>query len=520
MPDLTPQKSYEPWAAPRLRARWSALDGITSVPGKRLWFVLALWAAVALVYWPSAVKLHSIWTNWGGETYTHGYLIFLMAVWLVIRDRKRLAGIAARPEPLALIPLFLLSAAWVWFWRAAIQELQLLLLPLILFVALYSTLGRRSARALAFPVGFLYFALPFWDDFVGIVQGLSAKVTGLLILVAGLPAYVSGKFIHLPGGTIEIARSCSGLHELIVGLALAALYGKLSDEPWRRRLLWLGIMGALSLIVNWVRIFIVVMAAYETDMRSSLVKNHYWLGWWLFALVFAGFLWWTGRRPAQGASQGADLPDSEPRLLSAPQAFAAVATLAALTALPALSYAMDWTTAATPARVQIDWPRPPRGWDGPSAPVKGHWHPMFHAASGESLTRYTDPAGQPVAAFVVAYRVQTQKSKLLGYSNHLLGSPERMRQQFARKLNAAGGPWREIVVVNDLHIRSLIWTRYRIGHRVFADPRASQLWYGLVAVVRPPMSSETALRTACIPDCTAARARLSAAVPWLHPSLR
>jgi hypothetical protein len=48
----------------------------------------------------------------------------------------------------------------------------------------------------------------------------------------------------------------------------------------------------------------------------------------------------------------------------------------------------------------------------------------------------------------------------------------------------------------------------------------SQLWYGLVAIVKPPVSSLTALRTACLPNCKAARTRLNAAAPWLQPTLR
>src|SRR6185437_11467634 len=254
--------------------------------------------------------------------------------------------IAVRPEPLALIPLLTMSAAWVWFWRAAIQELQLLLLPLILYAALFSALGRRLARALAFPIAFLYFALPFWSDLNGIVQGLSAKVNGALIALTGIPAYMAGDFAHLPGGAIEIAASCSGLHTLIVGLALAAFYGKVSGEPRRRRLLWLLSMGLISLAVNWVRIFTVIVAAYETDMRSSLVKQHYWLGWWLFAFAFAAFLWWTGRHPMtpdRGPSSGEDRYPSEPSAGLGVRAAPVLATLVILAGLPVLAYGMDWT---------------------------------------------------------------------------------------------------------------------------------------------------------------------------------
>lgn len=397
-----------------------------------------------------------------------------------------------------------------------------MLLPLILYAALFAACGRHVARAVAFPIGFIYFALPFWGDINGITQALSAKMVGVLIWATGIPAYTDGVMVHLPGGLIEIAQSCSGLHEFIVGLALAALYGKLSDEPWRRRLGWLALMGALSLAINWVRIFTVIVAAYETEMRSSLVRQHYWLGWWLFAFVFAAFLWWTGRStPARRApSAGKDRDASEsprsPAMGGAPVIF----TLVVLAAAPALAYGMDWANAGTGTAVAVQWPAAPEGWAGPSAIDTNDWKPRFVDSSGESLTRYTDSAGNPVEALAVAYRVQTQRAKLLGYSNDLLGDPKRTRQQSVRLVDSPAGRWQEVVALNSDGSRALIWTRYRIGSRIFVQPRLSQLWYGLAAIVKPPMSSLTALRAPCLPDCNAARPRLSAAAKWLQPTLR
>jgi exosortase len=481
--------------------------------------VLCFWAAVALLYWPSALELHRLWTDWPAETYTHGYLLLLLSLWLVIRDRERLALVPIRAEPLSLILLAVMSAAWVWFWRAAIQEVQLLLLPLILYAALRAAFGRRLARAVAFPIGLLYFAMPLWGDINGIVQTLSAKVTGVLLWTTGIPAFMDGDFVRLPGGSIEIARSCSGLHELIVGLALAAIYGKLSGEPWRRRLQWLGLMGALSLIVNWVRIFTVVIAAYETNMGSSLVKHHYWLGWWLFAFVFAAFLWWTGRaapRADEHRHTAAQPSSSAIALGSVPIA----STLAVLAAMPATAYAMDLANSRADMAVTVQWPVAPKGWEGPTGTVASEWQPHFVDSSGESLKRYADPTGDSIEAFAVAYRVQTQHAKLLGYWNDLLGGPARMRQKSLRVVDSTVGRWQEIVGVDSDGSRSLIWLRYGIGNRVFVEPRMSQLWYGFAAFVRPPVSSLTALRTACVPDCNAARTRLMAAAPWLRPALR
>lgn len=487
----------------------------------RLLTVYGLWIAVAVLYWPSTVALDALWTQPSSEeAYTHGYLVLLISLWLVFRDRGRLAATPVRPAPRALIALLIMSALWVWSWRAAIQEPHLLLLPLILFTAAVAALGWRVARILAFPIGYLYFAMPIWSSINGYVQTLSAKMTGVLIWITGLPAFVQGDYVHLPGGTIEIAYTCSGLHALIVGLALATLYGELSGEPLRRRLTWIGVMGALSLIVNWIRIFTVLVAADATDMRSSLVRNHYWLGWWLFAAAFAGFLWWTSRQPATRVQEPS--PQSPRPASTSGREFSLaqmIATLAVLAFLPALAYGMDWAHSGNSATVDIEWPTAPAGWSGP-APAAGEWHPYFVHAGGESLMRYTDAEGQSVEVFAVAYRAQTQSAKLLSYWNHLLGKKRQLRSQSVRIVNSPSGQWRETVAVDRAGARSLIWSRYRVGNRLFVRPRLSQLWYGLKALaLRPPLSSLTALRAVCTADCKAARVLLRNAGK-LQPTLR
>jgi hypothetical protein len=281
-------------------------------------------------------------------------------------------------------------------------------------------------------------------------------------------------------------------------------------------------MGALSLIVNWVRIFTVIVAAYETDMHTSLVKSHYWLGWWLFAFAFAGFLFWTALRsapPDRARSPREEQPTSTTPSSLGIRTPPVVAVLAVLAVTPVFAYAMDWANTVSGTAIEVQWPAAPAGWVGPSVADQSEWKPYFVNPSGESLTRYTDPSSQPVEAFAVAYRVQTQRAKLLSYWNKPLGRAKGLRSQSARVVNSPSGRWREVLAADSDGSRSLIWTRYRVGNRLFVEPRASQLWYGLNAIVKPPMSSWMALRTPCLPDCKAARARLSAAAAWLRPGM-
>ena len=606
MSDVTPSGNASSLpASPSLRERLRL--ELMRPSTRRVALVLGLWAICAVMYWPSVRALNALWTSPAQEeAYTHGYLILLISLWLTVRDRKRLAAEPRTPlTPAALGALLLLSALWLWAWRAAIQVLHMMLLPLILFTAIAAALGWRAARTQAFPIGYLYFALPFWSSINFIFQAMSAKVTGALMWLTGIAGYMRGDLIHLAGGTVRIAGDCSGLHEFIVGLALAALYCKLFELPRRESLLAIGLMGVLATVVNWIRIFAVVVAAYTTDMHSSLVRNHYWLGWWLFAIVFAGYLWWMGRMPAPAArtaapaaAEPASAEPAAPRAarpglsltkvlaLSAWAAFiiifwlwvrsslanreywvswslsagglaallgwivhrraarrslrqrppaqppdeavtasgdalaSVLVTVLVLALLPASAYAMDWAAARAPTHLAINWPSAPSGWEGPQRAYATEWHPYFRRATAQSLRQYTTAGGATVQVFVVAYHRQTQHAKLLSYWNNLLGRTGDLRPEVRHIVDAPSGRWRETRVIDAAGLRSLIWSRDLIGDRVFIDPRLSQVWYGLRALIHPPLSSLEALRTDCQPSCRAARARLAAAAQHLLPALR
>ena len=491
----------------------------------RLVVIFGFWFAVALVYWPSAVALNGFWTDTVDKAYTHGYLVLAISLWLVVRDRRRVFAAPLRPEPRALLAIGVLSLAWIYFYGAAVQDPQLLILPLLLFGAIIATLGWPVARTLRFPIGFLYFAMPAWTDTNSLLQSLSVHANGFLVWLIGIPAYLTGDFVHLPGGTLEIAWGCSGLHFFVVGLALAALYGELAGDSVRRRVLWLALMGLFALIGNWIRIFVIIVAAYETNMQTYLVTvSHYWFGWAVFVVFFLIFLWlagvlairWDWRAAADRSSSPAPAAPLETDAGEA-SAGRALSTLAVLVVLPMLIYGREWLSPVADQPVAITWPAAPAGWTGPERVTYSTWSPQYLDASAQSQQRYDTPRGHSVETFEVAYRTQTQEGKVLGYWNSLLGDKAALTLIRTRIVNSASGAWQEMTVVDRSGQRSLIWSRENIGARHFVDARLSQLWYGIAAFTTRPVSSLTALRAICHPDCAAARARLNIASAELAP---
>jgi EpsI family protein len=485
----------------------------------RLAVILGVSLAIMAIYWPSAKALDGVWRGSAGVAYMDGYMLLLASLWLIARDRAHLAEHPIRPAPWAGIIVALLSAVWVWCWRAVIQDPQLVLMPLLWLTAIATVLGWRTARSLAIPIGLLYFAMPAVGDINGILQDMSARANGALMWVSGIPGYMHGNLIEVPAGAIKIAGGCSGLDQFIVGLALAVLYGGLCRDPWRRRLTWVAVMGALSLICNWVRIFIITVVAYETDMHASLVRHHLWLGWVLFLIFFLGFLWaaeaWNSAHPLEVQAR----PPSKIPTESALRPMSAAIALISLAALPLLAYAAGLLRSGSAADVDIVWRSAPAAWQGPMPALASDWRPHFLGASAESQRAYVDSNGRTVEVFIVAYRTQVQGAKLLGYKNQLLGGADGLKAKSRGIVDASTGRWRETVAINIAGSRSLIWSTYLIGSRRFVRPRMSQLWYGLAALTGEPISSLVALRASCRRNCVGARALLDAATARILPTL-
>lgn len=119
-------------------------------------------AAVAgflILYWATAASLAGVWAHSG--MFQFGFLIFPVSAWLVWEKRHELAA-AYRPNIcLWALPL-LLAATFVWLLGriANVNVLEhaafVITFPLLVLVFF----GAAVARALAFPLTYLAFAIP------------------------------------------------------------------------------------------------------------------------------------------------------------------------------------------------------------------------------------------------------------------------------------------------------------------------------------------------------------------------
>jgi EpsI family protein len=462
-----------------------------------------------LVYWPSSAALWGWWTNdnHGGA---HGLIVAPLAAWLLYRSRYRLAALPALPSRAAGALLLLGSIFWLVFWRAGIQELHLLLLPVLMGLAICAVLGFQALPYIAFPLGFLYFAVPAWGIFIHPLQTLTVLATGVLAPLVGVHGYIQDDLVVMPGvGIIEIGVACSGASFFCVGLAIAALLGELEGASLRRRALLLILMGALAIVSNWLRVLIIVQAGYSTNMRHVLVsRGHYTFGWVLFVSIMVLFVWLLGRPAAARATQP---PQAGARLMWSPSAFGLAAL--ALVALPLTVYTvvdeLD-RRAAPPAFVAP----PARGdWVGP---VEGRtpWRPEFVGPHSQWYVAYQGPSGHNVDMVAIGYTSQAQGRELVNEENSLLGDATTTAEN---TIALGSQAYIETVATDSRGQRRLIWSVYDIGGRTFVTPFLSQLWYGVRSLGGAPYSVLFAFRTTCETSCDAARATLRSFLLTMGP---
>lgn len=255
---------------------------------------LVLLTALLIATWDTLVKVGARWLHFD-EAYSHGFLLLLVSLWLLVREWRRGAPVSGF-YPIGLGPLILALLAYIAGGLLLIEAVQQLMVLPILFAGLAVIWGVRQTARFLIPIGVLIFAFPMWDYLAWPLQLITVAVNEVLLGLFSMPFHVDGVFVTLPGiGAFEVAHGCSGLRYLMVGLTMSTLYGQVYYQRWRNRLLLVSIGVLFSLLANWLRVFVIIHQGYVTRMQSPLIEDHDFFGWIVFAATLIPLFWLANR---------------------------------------------------------------------------------------------------------------------------------------------------------------------------------------------------------------------------------
>jgi exosortase len=273
---MVPEKPVEQWKARLQVHAWDILQGILLV------------GAFAYLYASVLPPLVADWEN--DPDYSHGFLVPLLSGYFLWERRHVLAQLPVQPSPLGLL-VILLGIAMLFLGNIG-AELFLMRASMVVLIAglvLYCG-GYRYLKAMAFPIGFLLFMIPWPAIILNTLtlplQLLAARLSTSSLQLVNLPVYREGNVIFLPHATLEVVEACSGIRSLVSLLALAVVFAYMTQrQTWKMAVLVVSAVP-ISIIANAFRIWGTGVLAYLYGVQAADGFYHTFAGWLVFVVAF------------------------------------------------------------------------------------------------------------------------------------------------------------------------------------------------------------------------------------------
>jgi len=327
-----------PTASPNMSQR---LDGGTTAgrQGRLVatwpWIGCALLAVVAgfgVLFFKEASAAIRTWN--GSETFTHCWLVLPIAAWLAWTRRHRLQAMPPRPSPLLALLALPMGLGWLAAERLGIMEGRQLAALGLLQVAILSLIGWRSFRAMAAPLAYLIFLVPFGAFVTPALQTVTSWIIELGLQVFGVPHYIDEYIIETPAGTFLVAEACAGLRFLIAAIAFGALYALVMFRTPGRRFAVMVLAVVVPIVANGLRALgIVLLGQYLGSAEAAAVDHVIYGGvFFVFVLMLLILAGLPFRQDSAHSSPAQSAPDTLPAP-SFPAPSLAVAVVAAVLSL-------------------------------------------------------------------------------------------------------------------------------------------------------------------------------------------
>ena len=220
------------------------------------------------------------------EEYSHGFLIPVVAAWLLWARRDVLRASVGPPSwggpvlILLTIPCLIVGELSALFFISQFCFI-IVLIGIVLAVGGYSLL-----KAAFIPIAFLLFVIPlpyFIDAELSFrLQLISSELGVFFIRLFNVPVYLSGNVIDLGNYKLRVAEACSGLRYLYPLLSFGFLAAYLFQAPlWQRTIVFLSAIP-ITIVMNSFRIGMVGLLVDHWGVGQAEGFLHYFEGWAVF----------------------------------------------------------------------------------------------------------------------------------------------------------------------------------------------------------------------------------------------
>ncbi|WP_300452737.1 exosortase A [Accumulibacter sp.] len=376
-------------------------------------------ALLLVLFRETALAMAGIWAR--SDTYAHGFIVPPIVLWLIWRQRSSLAPLAPGYSFPALLLFAGAGFAWLLGEVAAANVVSQFALIFLLVLAVPVVLGWEIARALAFPLLFLFFAVPFGDFAMPKLMDWTAQVTIFGLRLSGVPVHAEGLRFVIPTGSWSVVEACSGVRYLIASVTVGTLFAYLTYHSLVKRVVFVGVSVLVPIVANWARAYMIVMLGHLSGNKLAVGVDHLIYGWVFFGIVIMAMFWIGARWREDELPRAAPSPSLAGGPTSSSRSLVAAAVTVVVGAVWPLA---DWQIETHPA-APLGRPAPLEpiaGWSAAPDGLVG-WRPKIEnpaASTQENLQN----GGRVAGIFLAYYRNQDQQHKLVSSANVLVTSED------------------------------------------------------------------------------------------------
>ena len=288
--------------------------------------------ACILALHPTAFEMVKTWAT--SSSYFHGFFVAPISLWMIIsKSRHQLSGGSIAPGILITV---LAAIVWLMGRAASVSLIEQIAFVGLLIGCCGVVFGARALRDWAFPLGFLFFMVPFGETLIPPLQSITAETVVSLLSVFSGNVSLDGFIISTPAAVFEVAEACAGLNFLIAAMMVAAIFSYLHFKSWGKHIAFLFFAVVIALLANAVRAFLIIAIATLTKNQWAIGPDHILIGWMFYAIVLFALIS-VGSKYTDATSQ----PQSEPTVVAhAPSHMLARSAAAALIIFVTVAYGL------------------------------------------------------------------------------------------------------------------------------------------------------------------------------------
>jgi exosortase B len=230
---------------------------------------------------------------WQTEQEGHGPLIIAAALWLIWQSRAKLKSTPLAPAPIVGWAILLCGLSLMFLARTqGVLTVEVFsAIPVIVGCVLLLA-GWTVLRVLAFPIFFLFFAVPMPDWLIDAatvpLKVFISDVVTQVLYTLGYPIAQNGVMIMMGPYQLMVKDACSGMNSIFALSAIGLFYVYVFRSDAKiRGLLLLAAIVPITIVANFIRVVSLVLLAYYGGIDAVEGTLHDLTGIGLFVVAVA-----------------------------------------------------------------------------------------------------------------------------------------------------------------------------------------------------------------------------------------